>query len=58
MMVNVAQLAHITMIFLGSALIPSLIIEQISLIQDMDVAVGRVWRAIPAKRRFERMTFR
>ena len=53
MMVNVAQLAHITMIGLGYALIQKHMIEQTLQIMSINVTVGRVGRTIHAKRRFE-----
>lgn len=53
MMVNVAQLAHIMMIGLGSALIQKQMIEQISLTTNINVINGKVGRISHAKRRFE-----
>ena len=55
MMVNVAQLAHITMIGLGYALIQKQMIEQTLQIMSINVTVGRVGRTIHAKRRFEKL---
>ena len=53
MMVNVAQLAHITMIGLGYALIQNQMIEQILRIMSIHVTVGRVGRTSHAKRRLK-----
>ena len=54
-MSDAVQPVHITTIFLGFALIQSLRIEQILLIQNADATVGRVGRTINAKRRFEEL---
>ena len=49
------KLAHITMIFLGFALIQKQMIEQVLRIMSIHVTVGRVWRTIHAERRFKEL---
>lgn len=49
------KLVHITMFFLGYALIQKQMIEQVLRIMSIHVTVGRVGRTSYAKRRFEEL---